>query len=74
MMLYSNIYDAIPIRRTHARNLYTPKFSRDNASDKRQFCRLSLALSLPVRSHPYTETVTEFIESEKVSFHDNIRK
>ena len=28
----------------------TPKFSSDNTSDKRQFCRLSL----PVRSHPNT--------------------
>ena len=55
-MSYSNIYDAIPICRTHARTepVRAPKFSSDNASDKRQFCRLSLALSLPVRSHPYS--------------------
>ena len=53
-MSYSNIYDVIPICRTHARTepVRTPKFSSDNASDKRQLCRLSLALSLPVRSHP----------------------
>ena len=57
MMSYSNIYDAIPICRTHARTepVRTPKFSSDNASDKRQFCHLSLALSLPVRSHLKTE-------------------
>ena len=56
MMSYSNEYDATPICRTHARTepVRTPKFSSDNASDKRQFCRLSLALSLPVRSHPIT--------------------
>ena len=49
-MLYSNEYDAIPICRTHARTepVRTPKFSSDHASDKRQFCRLSLALSLPI--------------------------
>ena len=54
-MPYSNEYDAIPICRTHARTepVRTPKFSSDNASDKRQFCRLSLALSLPVRSQAY---------------------
>ena len=49
MMSYSNkydvifqyIYDAIPICRTHARTepVRTPKFSSDNASDKRQFWR-----------------------------------
>ena len=38
------------VARTHGA-VRTPKFSSDNASDKRQFCRLSLALSLPVRSH-----------------------
>ena len=54
MMSYSNIYDAIPICRTHARTepVRTPKFSTDE-SDKRQFCRLSL----PVRSHPYATKV-----------------
>ena len=54
MMSYFNEYDAIPICRMHARTepVRTPKFSSGNASDKRQFCRLSLALSLPVRSHP----------------------
>ena len=52
-MSYSNIYDAIPICRTHARTepVRTPKFSIDNASDKRQFCRTH-ALSLPARSYP----------------------
>ena len=57
-MSYSNKYDAIPICRAHARTepVCTPKFLSDNASDKRQFCRLSLALSLPVRSHPKCAT------------------
>ena len=68
MMSYSNIYDVIPICRTHARTepVRTPKFLSDNASDKRQFCRLSLALSLPVRSHPMRpsslqQTVSQFM-------------
>ena len=41
MMSYSNVYDAIPICRTTARTepVRKPKFSRDKASDKRQFCR-----------------------------------
>ena len=62
MMSYSNIYDAIPIL-SHARTepVRTPKFSSDNASDKRQFCRLSLALSLPVRSHPKTDVIDPFL-------------
>ena len=65
MMSYSNIYDVIfqyiwchiPIymmsylfvARTHEACAYTQIFKRQRASDKRQFCRLSL----PVRSHPY---------------------
>ena len=63
MMPYSNKYDAIPICRTHARTepVRTPKFSSDNASDKRQFCRLSLALSLPVRSHPMVCDQSKYI-------------
>ena len=60
MMSYSNKYDAIfqwiwcHTYLSHARTepVRTPKFSSDNASDKRQFYRLSHALSLPVRSHP----------------------
>ena len=55
MMLYSNIYDAILyLSHTRTEPVRAPKFSSANASDKRQFCRLSLALSLPVRSHPKT--------------------
>ena len=44
MMPYLFVARTEPVR--------TPKFSSDNASNKRQFCRLSLALSLPVRLHP----------------------
>ena len=40
MMPYSSEYDAIPICRTHGACVNTPNF------DKRQFCRLSLALWL----------------------------
>ena len=42
MMPYLFVARTEPVR--------TSKFSSGNASDKRQFCRLSLALSLPVRS------------------------
>ena len=48
MMPYSNEYDAIPICRTHGACVNTPNFD----ACVRQFCRLSHALSLLVRSYP----------------------
>ena len=57
MMSYFNIYDAIPICRTHARTepVRAHKFSSDNASDKRQFCRLRCR-SLHTLSYVYFYT------------------
>ena len=55
MMPYLFVARTEPVR--------TPKFSSDNARGKRQFCRLSLALSLPVRSHPkeYLSFVSNYL-------------
>ena len=62
-MPYSNEYDAIPICRTHARMepVWTPQIL--TRACVRQFCRLSHALSLPVRSHSKKSLCTGYLLS-----------